>query len=163
MGGIATLASSAIKVLSVADSLFSDFGAPRRENRQIADVRNLELQQQGERAALEKEKLRLDGQIAEEQRQAALRRAVARQRAQYGASGVSSGDGSARAVLLGLFDESEDELSQRTALDTLKSRAIDQGLAQQQRMNTLQMTQLRQKERLGTASRIINRAQDIFG
>lgn len=162
MGGIATLASSAIRILNVADTLFTNYGSEQREYRQLEDIKNLELQQQRERAALEKEKIRLDAQTAEEQRQAALRRAVARQRAQYGASGVSSGDGSARAVLLGLFDESEEELSQRTALDTLKSRAIDQGVSQQQRINTLQLTQLRQKDRLGTAGKIIGRLGDVF-
>lgn len=159
MGDLTSFATSAIQALGV-------FGRQTARDRvdysQERDMRNLQLQQQQEQAALEREKIRVDAQNAEAQRQAALRRAVARQRAQYGASGVSSGEGSARAVLLGLFDESEEELSQRTALDNLKSRAIDQGIAQQQRINTLQLTQLRQRDKVERTGNLIDKITSIF-
>lgn len=105
-----------------------------------------------EDAALQKEQMRLTSEQAETERRAALRRAVARQRAAFGASGTGASGGSAQAVLLGLFDESEEERSQREALDNLKSRAGDQGLVQQQRVNTLQLAQLRERDRLKSAS-----------
>ena len=54
-------------------------------------------------------------------------RAVARQRANFGSSGISSDSGSGQAVLLGLFDETEDELARREQLDNLRNRALDLG------------------------------------
>jgi hypothetical protein len=78
-----------------------------------------------------------------------LKRAVARQRAAYGASGIeANSSGSAQAVLLGLFDESEEEKNQREKLDTLRLNAIDQDVDQRSRLNVLQRTQLAEKQRL---------------
>lgn len=168
MGGLTSLAGAAMQALSIANTVvgavdrYKDKSGTQAYDQQKA-INDLRLKQDAERAALEKEKIRLDAEQAESARQSALRRAVARQRARFGASGISSNSGSAQALLLGLFDESEDDLNQRTALDTLKAAAIDQGLTQQQRINTLQLTQLRERNRMKSYGAGLSLAQDLGG
>jgi hypothetical protein len=99
-------------------------------------------------AALAKQQLQAQAQSAEDDRLQSLRRAVARQRAAYGAQGVDSGDGSSQAVLLGMFDESDQDKQNRAQLDTLRSAAIDQNLAAQTGADVLQLSQLQQRQRL---------------
>lgn len=153
MAGFTSFASTAVQVLGAANTVlgavnrFQD-NSGDREYKQTKALQDLEIRNAQERAALEKEQIRLSGEDAERERRNALRRAVAKQRAIYGGEGISSGDGSARAVLLGLFDESDDERKEREALDTLKTTALDTGITQQKRLNTLQLTQLKEKNRL---------------
>lgn len=153
MGGFSSFASTAIQALGAANTVlgavnrFQD-NSGDREYKQTKALQDLEIRNVQERAAYEKEQLRLSGDQAERERRNSLRRAVAKQRAIYGGEGISSGDGSARAVLLGLFDESDEERKERNALDTLKSSALDSNIAQQKRLNTLQLTQLKEKNRL---------------
>lgn len=117
--------------------------------RQLQTMQGEETRRAEEDAAQERAKIAFDAQAAEETRRAALKRAVARQRATFGASGIdTNSSGSAQAVLLGLYDESEDERAQREALDTMRYGAIDQGLAQRARMNVLERTQLVQQQQL---------------
>ncbi|MBI1301341.1 MAG: hypothetical protein GC137_06750 [Alphaproteobacteria bacterium] len=101
--------------------------------RQLQQTQALQQQQSAQNAALDRERLAVDTQNAEEERQRALRRAVARQRANFGAQGVSTTGGSSQAVLLGLFEESDEDRAQRERLDNIRSRAIDQGLSQKAR------------------------------
>lgn len=115
---------------------------------QLQQRQALEERQRAETAMLEKQKIALDAQQAERQRQSALRRAVARQKAAFGGSGISSVGGSAEAVLLGLFDESEDELRQRETLDNLRHTALDLETAQAKSVNVLQATQLAERNKL---------------
>lgn len=168
MGGLTSLASTAIRGLSIANALIgstNDYydNSGQRAYEQMKAQSDLSLQNARERAELEKQQIRLSAQSAESERRAALRRAMARQRAQYGASGISSGDGSAQAVLLGLFDESEEEARQREALDALKTASVDQGVAQQRRINTLQLTQLKERNRLNKVQSQLGAAADIGG
>ena len=111
---------------------------------------NMEITQQN--AALEQQKIAQVAADTESRRRAALKRAVARQRAQYGASGIgSSPGGSGEAVLLGLFDQSEEEKNAADALDTLRKKALDQGLSNQQTLNLLQTQQLKANQALERA------------
>jgi len=114
---------------------------------QLQKQQALQQQQTAESQALERERIALQAAQVKEDRRAALKRAVARQRAQYGAGGISSG-GSAQAVLLGMYDETEDELAQREALDRLRSKALDQSLEHRSSLNLLQQEQMRQKKAL---------------
>lgn len=153
MGGIASVASTAIKALGTVNTVLGAVNTYKKssgkeEYNQTKALNDLRLQQERERAALEKEQLQLSKEQAESQRQSALRRAVARQKALFGSGGTGSSDGSAKAVLLGLFDESDEERAQREALDTLKTKAIDTGVAQTQRLNTLQLSQLKERNRI---------------
>ena len=120
--------------------------------KQLQQRQALEAQQTAQDNALQRETIATQTAQAAEDRQAALRRAVARQRASFGSSGIGSGGGSASAVLLGLFDESEEDLAQREALDNLRTRALDLNASQAGSLNLLQSTQLQQRQNLNNAT-----------
>lgn len=128
---------------------------------QLQQQQNLQHQDAQERAALEQRRIELETQIAEENRRKALKRAVARQRASFGSQGVSSSGGSSQAVLLGLLSESDEERAQREKLDTLRNAAINQELGQQVRLNTLQRTQLQERNNLDNLSYGVRRVSNI--
>ena len=116
--------------------------------RQLQDKQALQQAQLAQNSALEREKIALQAAQSEDERRAALKRAVAKQRAQYGGSGISTNGGSAQAVLLGLFEETEDEINKRAQLDQLKTASLDQDIASTQSINVLQRTQLAQRQKL---------------
>lgn len=118
--------------------------------KQLKQKQALEESNLAQKDMLERQKMAADATAAESSRQAALRRAVARQRASFGAQGLGAtpSDGSGRAVLLGLFEESEDDLVQREKLDSLRSKALDLGFSQQRGINTLERAQLKERQRL---------------
>lgn len=168
MGGIASVATTAIQALNTVGTVAKAFNSyednsGRRAYDQMKGAQAVQMRNAKEQAALEKEQLRLTSENADTERRAALRRAVSRQRALYGSSGTGSGDGSAQAVLLGLFDESDGEKTEREALDALKNRAVDQGIAQQQRINTLQLSQLKERNRLNKISAATDLAGSLGG
>ncbi len=119
---------------------------------QLRAQQSLQEQQAAADAELNKQKIALDAQEAEEERKKALRRAVSRQRANFGAQGISSGSGSSQAVLLGLFEESDAEKQKREQLDAIRITSIDQDLAQQKSLNVLQRTQLQEKQKVNQLS-----------
>lgn len=122
----------------------------------------LQHQQNMQNVALEKQQITAQSQVNEENRRAALKRAVARQRAQFGGSGITRGSGSSEAVLLGMFDETEDELAQRARLDSLRSGALDQRLVQSNSLNVLQYEQLRQRQDLNAAASKYGRYKNML-
>ena len=107
------------------------------------------LRAQKQKAALQKATIQANTQAAARDRQNALRRAVARQRAQFGGQGISTDNGSGQAILLGLFNESEQDAADRARLDQLKTTALDQNIDQTKRLNVLQASQLAEKENIG--------------
>lgn len=115
---------------------------------QLRAQQSLQEQQSAADAALSRQKIAIDAGNAEQERKKALRRAVSRQRANFGAQGISSGGGSSQAVLLGLFEESDAEKKKREQLDALRLTSIDQDLGQQTSLNVLQRTQLQEKQKI---------------
>ena len=115
---------------------------------QLQQQQRLTEQQAGQDAALEKQRRAEKRARDNQRRQAALRRAVARQRAQFGSSGVGSSGGSSEAVLLGLFDETEEDKAQRQRLDSLRNRALEQDQRQLRSRNVLEATQMAQRNQL---------------
>ena len=158
MAGLQTM----VPLLSAASQgigLVSNVTSNRQsENSQALALQQLqarqaeEERQQAQDAALSRAQISAQAQEAERQRRSALKRAVARQRARFGGSGVSSNGGSSEAVLLGLFEESDAERAQRERLDNLRFGAIDQNLEQQQSLNVLQREQLRERQKLNNLS-----------
>jgi hypothetical protein len=148
LGAIQTITSS-IDALS---------GGDRRDLRREQDLAMRNLQQkQGqsekqaiEDAKLERERLRLESQNTEDARRKALRRAMARQNVRFGAGGVSR-TGSGEAVLLGLYNDSEDQGNNNQALDQIRYNAIDNDLANLRQNNLLQRTQLAEQQRMQRA------------
>lgn len=126
----------------------------RREQslQQLQAQQRLQQQQLAQDAALQRQQISTNAAQDEEERRAALRRAVARQRANFGSQGVGSASGSSQAVLLGLFDESDDEARRREALDNLRLTGIEQGVDQRASLNVLQRTQLAQRNDLARSA-----------
>ena len=151
LGTIAGTLGTVNQIVSTVQALSGNSSAEREQElalRQLQERQNLQAQQLAQDTALERERIALQSAQDEEERRTALRRAVARQRAQFGSQGVSSGGGSSQAVLLGLFDETEDELARRESLDNLRSRALDLDVSQNSSLNLLQAEQLRQRQKL---------------
>lgn len=158
---LATAVTAADKLIDITRGFGSDpYEAQRRALRNDQDLALRQLtaqqalnEQQAARAAdLQRQKLAADTLSAENNRRAALRRAVARQRAQFGGSGFTGGDGSAEAVLLGLFEETEGDRADATRLDALRSAALDQSLGDQRALNVLQRAQLQERQALARIS-----------
>jgi hypothetical protein len=105
------------------------------------------LRRTQEDTALRKAEIAASSEITERNRKLALRRAVARQRTQFGSQGISTNGGSGEAILLGLFDESENDRSDRERLDGIRTSVLNQNVAQQQRLKLLQSSQLKEKQR----------------
>jgi hypothetical protein len=120
--------------------------------KQLQQTQKQQTRNAQEQAALDRDKIAADADAAEQSRLAALRRAVARQKAAYGDSGIAIDDASPQAVLLGLSSESEGEKTQREQMDAIKNSVIDQGLAAQQRANILELSQLKERQKLARIS-----------
>jgi len=86
---------------------------------------------------------------ANAERQAALRRAMARQRARLGASGIDLASGSGEAILLGLVDETELERDRARGRATRDIDAIRRRLSATRRSNLLARRRLRSGRLLG--------------
>lgn len=163
-GGLVGSLSTAATVLKTLDSTFSaiqsfsnnvdkqnqnnllaqqDLALKQLQARQGLDQANAEQD-----AALQRQQLALTAADNDAARLNALRRAVARQNAQFGASGIVAGDGSSEAVLLGLANQSDDDKTRQDALDNLRYQAINQNLEQQKGVDVLQQAQLQQKQNL---------------
>ena len=119
---------------------------------QLQQQQELEQQQAAQDAQLQLQQLTAENEAAEAARQKALKRAVASQRTSFGASGISSSGGSAEAVLLGLYEESDDEREERERLTQLKTTALETSLEQQKSLNVLQLSQLKEKQRVERAT-----------
>jgi colicin import membrane protein len=113
------------------------------QQKQAVDTENLTAQ-----TALDQQQLAAQSASDTDQRQSALRAAVARQRASYGASGISPDDGSSQAVLLGMFDDNDQVQQDADRIDSLRSAALDQNLTDQANVDVLQRTQLQQQQKL---------------
>lgn len=130
--------------------------------KQLQEQQRLQEQQAAQDAALDRQKIATDARQDEEERKAALRRAVARQRANFAGQGVSSSGGSSGAVLLGLFEETEDEARRREELDQIRFTSINQNLDQRSAVNILQRTQLKERNDLARSANDKRRDLDIF-
>lgn len=163
LGTLSSYASAAMPVIRAVSTIKDAVGgnsydahAALRSKQDLA-MRQLQAQQglgdisAAEQSALDRQRLSLDTATSEEARRGALRRAVARQRASFGSQGVIANDGSGEAVMLGLFNESENEKDTRNRLDSLRTQAIDQDMADRQRINVLQRTQLQERQNLDRA------------
>lgn len=129
---------------------------------QLQQQQKIQQRQAVNKAALDKQEIAVKAAEVEAKRRDALKRAVARQRAQFGSSGVSAGDGSSEAVLLGLFEESDALRKSRERLDNIRLQSIDQKLGNQKRVNTLQRTQLAERNKLKNSSSTLDTVTDLF-
>jgi len=152
-GRIVSLAGAAENIVGAArGSSGADHNALKQQQnlalQQLQQMQQVQFGNLESQTALERDKLAAQAADSERQRLAALRRAVARQNAQFGGSGIStSGGGSAQAVLLGLYDESEEDKMARQRLDSLRFGALEHNVTARQQLNVLQLNQLKQRQR----------------
>ncbi len=144
MGGF----SSVMTGLSLVGNLIGGYAQDNADYRAQKAQQEENYRYAVDQAAAKREQVRLQGEADEATRQAALKRSVARQRASYGASGIASSEGSGRAVLLGLFDESEDERRRREELDKLRYHAIESDLAHERNRNVLSLSAQRDRKNI---------------
>lgn len=166
MGGLSSFATQAFQILGTAGNILgavNQYSNAAGSDRSDFMRRQNEITLQGlqDRTALERQTMALNAQNIEKERREALRRAIARQRAQYGGGGTGSTGGSAQAVLLGLVEESEDERIHRESLDRLRGASLDNQLTQQKRINTLSLTQQRNRESQNRLSAGIELARNV--
>lgn len=158
LAGAVTATRSAVQTLRGAGRGWGDpQDALRRQQAQdlsqLKARQALEERQAAQEADLARARNHIESGAAEEARRAALKRAVARQRALFGAQGTGSTGGSAQAVLLGLFDESDAEKAQRERLDGVRQAVLETDLSARRQANLLQLTQLAERQRLERLSR----------
>ncbi|MBU0801055.1 MAG: hypothetical protein KKA05_08625 [Alphaproteobacteria bacterium] len=173
MQGLGSLVTTALPILNMGSQAVKEirnFGRDpaeeARENAQrqaahnLAAQQNLALaqlkaqqqmdeQQAAQDANLARQDIAAEAADADAARRAALKRAVARQKVSMASQGISAADdGSSEAILLGMFQETENDRVTRTRLDGLREQAIGQNLAQKQALNILQRSQLAERQRL---------------
>ncbi len=165
MGGIAPIIGALGTAVQAVNTIQTLTGSTRQDRsqelalQQLQQQQALQQQQLAQDNALTRQQIALEAAQDEEDRRAALKRAVARQRANFGSQGISqSNAGSAQAVLLGLANETEEELAQREALDNLRSTALDLNESQTRSLNVLQATQLAQRNNVTSLYDRINSA-----
>jgi len=167
MAGFNSIAAAAIGALNVANTVAKAYDSYQdnsgmRQYEQEKAMKNLEFQQAQQKAVLEKDRVRQDALFAEDERRKALRSLVAEQRAKYGASGTGSVDGSGQALLLGLFEDSEDKRENKEAQTAFDLSEIEQNLGNSQRINTLQLAQLKERKKLKKATSILDSVRSVF-
>lgn len=118
------------------------------ETRQLRDAQDLEAADRRRDLEARAERLALEGAEGERQRRRALRRAVARQRAQLGSQGISAADGSGEAILLGLVREADEDRKQSARLDRLRLKDLEADEQSAYRRNLLELTRLADRQRI---------------
>ncbi len=169
MASIIPVAAQALALFQTANTIASVFDNSEEKSQDLAlsqlqQRQTLDQRQAAQDAAAKKAELQIQSEKIESERRNSLKRAVARQRAATGGQGISNGDGSSEAVLLGLFEESDAERATRERLDKLKSQSIDQSLLNKTSVNTLQRTQLAERQKLSSSSDLddVSRLLSVF-
>jgi len=140
--------SNVMTGLSLVGNLVGGFADDRADYSAMRAQQDASYAHAQQQAALQRAEIERKADADEQARQAALKRAVARQRAAYGSSGIAAADGSSRAVLLGMFEESEDEKRRRKELDRLRNSAIDSDLAYRRNVNILNASAARDRNNI---------------
>lgn len=144
LGAAQTIAST----INTVQSLSGNDSSNELAIQQLQERQSLEEAQGAQDAALAAEALKLEAQQEATARQNALKKAVAAQRASYGASGISSNSGSAEAVLLGLYEETARDQADSNEQTGFDLKAIELQLSQEKAINVLQASQLKERQNL---------------
>lgn len=132
-------ATHALDATKTMRNIYGDYRDVARQN-QIAQQQYLLNERDfAERAALDERETALQTAEQERKRQQDLRRATAARKAAFGSQGISTADGSGQAVLLGLFQNSDEERKYRERLDALRRDALAQDVENKRRRNLLSL------------------------
>jgi hypothetical protein len=107
--------------------------------------KSLQMQQARANANSDLKMLAENTRNAEEERLRNLKSAIAKQRAEFGASGVSSSGGSSSAVLEGFLNESTADKAARDRVDSLKTQAINDKVYQKNQTNLLELSKMEEE------------------
>ncbi|MCE7887217.1 MAG: hypothetical protein DYH13_06920 [Alphaproteobacteria bacterium PRO2] len=156
--GSATKAVGILPVLSTfipgaqafapALGLIARYGMMRHETRAQKKRENLRYSNEQRQLAMNERIRAADVRFAENERIQTLRRAVARQRARFGAQGIGNNGGSSEAVLLGLFEESEQEKLKREQMDNLRNQSARLDVEGRHSLNLLELTSQAERRNL---------------
>ena len=129
-------------------SMIARYGVMMHESRVQKKQENLRYANEQQQMAMNERIRAADARFAESERLQTLRRAVARQRARFGAQGIGSGGGSSEAVLLGFFEESEQEKLKREQLDNLRNQSERLDVEGRHSLNLLELTSQAERRNL---------------
>lgn len=138
--------------------------ARRRERAQLAaeqaaETADLTARQEADRTDLQQRnareaaRIQAESEIAEARRKRLARQETGSLRAQLGAQGISSADGSGEALILGRLNAAEEERKGAARLDALKRAALSDEEEALSRRNLLDLTKQQEKQRLERLAR----------
>lgn len=167
MGGFTSFIPVAMQALSVAGTIAKGVDNYRDDSGQRAyeaakAESNARLQALEQRTSLEKSQNDLELKADEDKRQRILRQAIAKQRSIFAANGIGSGSGSSQAYLLGLAGETDFLNQSDKSLNTMRNTILEQNLASQKRINTLLLSQNKNKSGLKRATALYQTAQEGY-
>ncbi|WP_445679217.1 hypothetical protein [Radicibacter daui] len=169
MGSLVSNLASAVPALSTGLQVARSFNQAaageaqaKAKNEALADRRDAVLagdemdrektvaanQEVADSAERETSALQVEQAAADRARKQALRRAIAASNASAAARGLSPGDGSGEALLLGLTQESETEGAESAQQTALKAAAIRAAARAEAQANLLELDQAARKRRL---------------
>lgn len=152
LGTAANIGGAALNAAQAIGGFAKDRQADNLALDQLRERNDLAAAQLAQDNALKEQEIAIKSAQDEEDRKDALRRAVARQRARFGASGLDSSgaSGSSEAVLLGLLNKSQEDKTSQSALDSLRLQSLDNSEAQRGGLNLLQASQLAKKQKINS-------------
>jgi len=145
MGQIASLGGALASGTGIIGNAANTLISSAQSSNELSNLKsqqNLEQEQQQTNTNAQLQQIELQSQQDEQDRLKALKSAVAKQRAAFGASGVSSSDsGSASAVVTGYLNDSNSEKSQNEKTNNLKKQALTDSLNQTKQKNLLELSE----------------------
>lgn len=151
LGTISTTLGTLHSLGKTFNTLSGNDYADAKRDQAMRDLQRQQAQQQSEaqqRADQQRQQIALNAEQAEQARRSALKRAMAKRNARFGASGIGGANGSREAIMLGLYNESEDEKKQREALDKIRYDSITSDLNNLNSRNILERTEMAENNRL---------------
>jgi len=133
--GIVSMAANAVQQKQASDAYQKQMNMQNKINQANVNARLKELN--------------LQEKQAEETRIKNLKSAIAKQKASFAGSGISSaGTGSSKSVITGFLSNSDEEKKQRQELSSLKKQALQEDLARSTESNLLKMSQKEQENNM---------------
>lgn len=120
-------------------NFYGDYRDIARQNQMAKQQYTLNERDLAEKSVLDEREAALQQQEYERKRNKDLARATASRKAAFGGQGISTADGSGQAVLLGLFQDSDEERKYRERLDKLRKDALQQDFENKRRRNLLSL------------------------
>ncbi len=147
LGGTLPLLTKTISNANAIDTMLNGNRTTRARNElnqsQLIERNRLAEQVATDQAARNTALLNVEQSDQDRKRALALKRAIARQRAMYGGSGIDDGtnDGSGEAVIFGLINDSEQDRAASDSIYTLRRRIIDDNVNNIRKRNLLDEAQ----------------------